>query len=262
MATLLDSNAIGTILNNYADVIEGGNAYASGTIYNGIPGVGGPSEYSGASLIVDASASNSTTVFKSTSLPDVDATRLDRTGIPPMFVVCTSQAALTGNVGAGRKITAYASDTDLYTVAPAFADTIAENDAFTVLEGFRRAPDNWDIDDEDAGVPAGFDRAFSLSMLPGVQMPWYGNGVEQYKSTLEIRVRYLKRSRNRTATASVLENALRMRSILSKPSMRDGTFTQILDPEAEGPEIEFEDKTKIVTLDKYAIQYRVTSTFL
>lgn len=250
--------AIGSILDNYADAIEGGNAYrGSGTAYSGICGAYSHSEHEDFGL---SPISGSTTTIVGTALTADIGAAIVRTDAPPFFVLCTSQAALTQNTGAARKITAYDSGTNTLTVSPAFNDAVAGGDIFAVKEGFKRAPDNVDINDDEA--TGAFDRFFRFTMLPGTLAPWFGNSVEQYDSTLEIQLRIMKRARDRNATASALENVLRFRSILTRGEHRDGTYTQRLSAQSNAPTVLDEDAERVIVSDKYAITYRIASDFL
>jgi hypothetical protein len=252
-------NTIGFIIDNYSDAIEGGNSYrGSGTAYNGICGAYSHNEHEDTAI---TATSGSTTTIVDTAFSDSVGSAAVRTDAPPFFALCSSQATLTRNTGAARKITAYATGTNTFTVAPAFTDAVAATDVFALKEGFKRAPDNIDING-DGEAAGGFDRFFRFEMMPGKLAGWFGNGREQYESTLEIQLRIMKRSRDRNAVSSAMENVLMFRSILPRGAHRDGTYTQNLSAMAEEPKILDEDEQRVIVSDKYAITYRVSADFL
>lgn len=252
------TETIGTILDNYADVIEGGTAYrGSGTAYDGIPGTRSPSKSISAG---ETTAGGSGTTVQITTITAAVGAELARAEGPPFFLLCTAQASGTSNVGAARKISSH-DGTDTFTVATAFPVAVASGDTFSVVEGFLRMPDAFDIESEDTGSTGGWDRVFHLSMLPGTRLSWYGNGTETYESELEVRIRILKRSRARQSTASALENSYTIRSAMSKPTHR-GDYTQLIDAEAGKPEVLANDNEKIVILDKLRCVYQTEASFL
>jgi hypothetical protein len=260
MSTAYDT-ATGGILDNYADAIEGGNSYrGSGTAYKGIAGSSSLHDLAGTSIVCTSGAASKTT-FVSTTIADAIAEQLVRTDTPPMFLLCASQDSGTGNTGGARKIASFTASTDTYAVAPAFAENIQTNDAFTVREGFRRLPDNVDIEDEDTGIAAGWDRAFSLHMTPGLRQGWFGNSVYQFRSQLEIRVRFLKAHRQQNAIAAALENIGLFRVILPRSDLRSSGVQELSPFEAE-PEILTDDAYKIVVADRYDLTYRVEAAYV
>ena len=105
MSTVLQ-NSLRTIANNYADVIEGGNSYASGTSFKGIPGTHSYLEpvTTVASFTAGAGGPYSNgTVQAGTTFAAFDAIDIYKTDAPPLFVYC-SAATDSRNVGAARKI--------------------------------------------------------------------------------------------------------------------------------------------------------------
>jgi len=128
-----------------------------------------------------------------------------------------------------------------------------------VLQGFKRLPDNVPPDVEGDG----WDRFFSLSLDRGERLEWFGNGIQTYKGTLELRLRIIKYGRHHDAVASALENLAIIDAVITRgadPDHRDGTYTQALIPEG-APEIETEDQTKVVAVAKYGCVYRIGSEF-
>lgn len=246
------------VLDNYADAIEGGNSYrGSGTEYKGVPGV-----ESAAAVISDVGTitvdgSSDTDTVGWTSATNFESGRLVRSYGPPLFALCGS-ATNEDNEGAARKITSWGSAS--FDVSPAFPAAVSAADTFTLREGFKRAPDKWDLEADDVGTPGEFDRFFQISSLPGSRMGWYGNNLQHYQTEMELRLRILKRNRGRRAIDSALRNLLLLRTILTRSEHR-GSFVQVLRAEETEPEIQSEDATKVVVLDKYQLQYRINAEF-
>lgn len=256
MSTVLE-DSLGVILDNVADAIEGGNTYrGSGTAYAGIPGTRSHDERVGTTVTADSGAT--TTAVPAKSADDGLYASLVRVDGPPFFLLGTSGA----NDGWARKITSYNPTSDTLTVGKAFGSAPVENDLFTVLEGFKRAPDNWNL--EGAGIDAtkSWDRYFSVAALPGTRLPWYGNGVQQFETQLEVRLRLLKRNRDRRAKASALENIARFRMVLTRGDHRDGLYMQILEASSQAPDLVVEDADKVIVSDRYRLIYRATSHFV
>ncbi len=255
MSTILEQSPK-AILNNYADVIEGGNSYrGSGTKFYGIPGTDSH-DADVEALSVTAEASSDTDTLKWSTASSWVGSRLESTDVPPYFVVCLT-ATQSGNVGLARRISSVTSTQ--FELDSAFPYTITTGDTFSVRQGFKRAPDNYDINSSEDG--AAWDRYFSLSMGAGKRGGWYGNGIAHFETDLSLRVRFLKRSRSRQTIDSALENILKIRSILERGDMRDSTYVQVLEISGDAPEIETNDLNKVVILDKYRLVYRVQNNF-
>ena len=258
-------NALAFILANYADVIEGGNAHrGSGTAYLGIPGRQHHQPVIDDNAVVQSAvALGSTTIVQATtSITTLTNEDVVKSSTPPLFLLFTVVGDLGSplNVGAARKISAYDPSTRRFTVA-AFPAAIEFGDFFELRQGFKRAPDKVDIDDV-AGAPDGsFDRFFSLRALPGELMDWFGDGMQQYRSTMELRLRIEKRGREQKAIASALENLAIIRSIITRGDQRDGTYTQLLKARGEAERV-VDNATMIVLRERYDLIYRTNRTFL
>lgn len=254
MTTLTAS--IGAILDNFADAIEGGNSYrGSGTAYKGIPSTRSFDDLETTGLNATAGSTTTATI----GAVDADeAGYMVREYAPPFFLLCTAQAAGSGNTGAARKITQH-DGTDTFTVAPAFAETVASGDTFSIAEGFKRMRDIVDVESDD-GIAGGLDRIFSLDMLPGKRLPIYGNGYEWHESTMDLYIRIHKKGRERTARQAILENAQQMRTILTRLDVR-GDYVQLVDVLDSQPEIFSENKDRITIRDRYRVKYRVDASY-
>lgn len=255
MASLY-SQAVRGILSNYADVIEGGNSYrGGGTYYNGIPGVDSDdSIFSDVAINAGAGSTSSSIVWADAA--NYVPTRMVREAGAPLFVLCSNSA--TRNQDMARKISTWGASS--LTLGSAFPDTIAENDDFVLREGFKREPDNLDLGASLSG-PRAWDRHFSLHLSAGKRARWYGNGVEQYDSQLVLRVRFAKTSRARRIRDTALESLLRIRSVITRPTLRD-SFTQFVDGETGEPKVIDDTLEMIVVEDTFRLVYRVVSTNL
>jgi hypothetical protein len=185
-----------------------------------------------------------------------------KTDTPGFFAVCTA-ATNVANVDAARRITGWDNTTKVFTV-DAFPASLAVGDVFAVRQGFKRIPNGIDIEAEGTRFAHGFDRFFSLSAMPGEQVDWYGNGTATYKTTLELRLRFLKYGRAHDATAAALENLAIIRAAITKgasPDHRDGTYTLALLPQGQSADVVSEDTQKVVVMDRYDLRYRISTTF-
>jgi hypothetical protein len=260
----VSSQGIGVILDSYADVIEGGSSWrGSGTSFRGIPGT--QSNDAGLRLGTDtpltATAASTTTAF-TVAGGSWDSSRWVKHDTPGFFAVCTS-ATNAANVDAARRITGWDNTTKVFTV-DALPAALALGDVFTIRQGFKRIPNGVDIEADDTRHEHGFDRFFHLSMMAGEQADWHGSGVATYKSTLEVRLRFLKYARIHDAVATALENLAIIRAVVTKgasPDHRDGTYTRALLPQGKSSDVVKDDKLKVVVLDRYDIFYRINTTF-
>jgi hypothetical protein len=255
--------AIKAILDNYSDVIEGGNTWNSGTSFRGIPGRQSNDNdlRQGNDTPITMTHNGSTTTAKYTS-GDWEESRWVKNDTPGYFLLCTS-ATNAANVNAARRITGWNNTTSIFTV-DAFPAATTASDVFTVLQGFKRLPNQLAIELEDGGPEHGYDRMFTLSAIPGAQLDYFGAGKISYKTTLELTLRILKYGREHDAIASAFENLAIIRGIITKgasPDHRDGTYTRALISTGEAMEIVTNDTNKIVAVDKYILIYRLDTTF-
>lgn len=258
--------ALKSIIDNYADVIEGGNTWrGTGTAYRGIPGrlSNDRGLREGDDTPLTQNAAGSTTTVKIASTYSWDSSRWVKNDTPGFFLLCTS-ATEAANVNAARRITDWNNTTKTFTV-DAFPAATSSGDIFTVLQGFKRIPNQLDILKDDLGGIVGIDRMFHLRALPGAREGWYGDGTQQYRTTLEIYLRMLKFGREHDAEAAALENLSIMRSLLPRganPDHRDGTYTvALIADEGQQPEKAIDDVSKIIARDSYTLIYRVDTTY-
>jgi len=241
-------------------VIEGGNAYAGGTAFKGIPGLHSVNELAGTVLTAD-STSTSDDEIEADDLSDTIAARLVRDDGAPFFIQCTTGAATIK--GSARKLSTYTAASNTYTTAAVFPSTPQDGDTFTIYEGFKRAPDNWDLDSDEVGTPAGFDRHFRLSFIPGQRYDHRGDCSHFYETVMELRVRFLRHGRDQLVIDSVVDNMARISSIITRQEHRDpGGLVQFLGAEDSESEVVTDDKDKIVMADRFKLIYRVPSAFL
>lgn len=264
MASVL-KQPIGDILDNYADVIEGGTSWrGSGTAYLGIPGrySNDTDIRSGAdSPLTAASASANATTVVVANTYSWEASRWGKDETPAYWLLCTaSNGSGAPNLDRARKVASYAPSTFTFTVA-AFPGNPAQNDTFDVLQGFKRLPNGIDIEADDVGVAHGFDRFFHLSAGAGEQLEWHGSGVATFKTTLELRLRLLAYGRLHDVEASAFENMALLRSAMCWGNHRDGTYTRGLIPYGGTAEIIKMDSHKVVIRDRYSLIYRVNADF-
>lgn len=261
-------------LANIADAIEGGNTYrGAGTAYIGCPGTYSrhPDLLDG-SLSTFTAASNgaTTTVFVTqTGAYPWDIGRWVKAESPPWFLRCNSSAgaASVNNPGQARKITSWQEPTTgngVFTVGRAFAGTTVAGDVFTPLEGFKRIPNNLDLMDEKNSPQGSLDRMFSLRLLPGKRMAFFGDGRKSYSSVIEVRLRIAKYSRQHDAVASAFENLLMMREHVVKSSgidHRDGTYLRAIWVDDDTvPKIASENNERVITEDAWNVIYSIDST--
>jgi hypothetical protein len=260
MTTLL-TEVIGAILDNYGDVVEGGNAYrGSGTAYKGIPGTHSWHDWvkdNGTGLAV-TTAAPSTTSIKLAGVPAANAATMIRTSAPPFFIL-TTIAAAGGVTGAARKIASHDGTSTFVTAA--FPGNVANGDTVSILEGFKRCPDGIDLEgDGDTEAKDGFDRLFRLTMLPGERMAWTGNGSAMYRTTLNLDLRILRRSRQHQCAESALQNVQRVAEALCRGEHR-GSYTQSL-LQAGPPVLLKDDINKAVVRLPLNLVYQLVTSFL
>jgi hypothetical protein len=248
---------LGTLLDHFADVIEGGNSYNSGSSYNGIPGrdSNDPGLRTGSDGSVTASGDGSTILLPYSS-GTWAADRWEKSNTPGFFAVCTS-ATNIANIGAGRRITAWDLTNTRFTV-DAFPAAIKSADVFTILQGFKRLPDDIDIE-ADAENHSGSDRMFRLSVPnEGEEIDFYGKGLATFKTELHLRLRLLKYDRDRSARQAMWSNLAILRAALTAPAHRSVDLLRHLAP--SGSTDITEDRTKIVGLMRFTIAYRIDTT--
>lgn len=251
-------SALSAILDNYADVIEGGNAYrGSGTGYHGIPGSGGDHELEAAA--VTASGGSASTVVTA-SLSAAQAAQLVRTTTRPFFLLCATQAAGTGNTGAARRIASH-DGASTFTMTTDFAEAVQSGDTFTVREGLKRAPDDQEMEAGDGRAPAGYDRFFELSALPGTRLPIFGSGREFFTTELTVRLRILKHAKSRQTKARAYDDLWRLASVMCRGAHRDGTNVQVLHAQESSVEIVEDDINRLVAELSLTMVYRVAADY-
>lgn len=257
------TEAIGSILDNFSDAVEGGNAYrSSGDKYWGIPSL---RSHDDRLFTGKTSTFGTKTTVAIPTVTAADGARLVREDAAPFFLLCTAQASGTGNTGAARKITTHTVAT--FVVETDFAETVANGDTFSALEGFKRMQDITDHEAEDTAEVGGHDRAFSFDMHPGRQLDRGGDGTETWESELRMKLRILKKGREQTARKSALENAQNIASILTGVTARGegaldlrGDYTESLTAMDREPTIE-QDSTKVVATVRFKITYRFDAVY-
>lgn len=270
------------ILDGYADLIEGGTAYQDTSVPTadqltqlGVPGTGSHALFASDGLTVggsgqelpfwklEASASSANATQVTFGSGTWAAQRWEKTDTPPFFLICTT-ATNAANLNRARKITGWNNTSKVFTVK-AFDANITSGDVFVVAQGFKRAPDNFDINSSETGTHDGFDRFFVLSALGGRRLDWNGNGFHTLETEMLLRLRILKRGKARSAIASAFENSMILRSAITRGNINATNarpkFVQMVDPMSGQPEIETEDEAKIVLLDRFRLVYRVDSTY-
>ena len=250
---------VGNLLNHFSDVLEGGNAYASGSSYDGVPAKysNDPELRAGDYTDVTTTSTVSTTVL-AYSTGDWPSTRWEKTDIPGYFAVCTS-ATNIANEGAARRITGWNNTTKRFTV-DAFPASVTVDDTFEILQGFKRIPNSVDI--EAVGIEAGYDRFFRFDVeSEGADLGFYGKGIASYKTQLQLRVRLLKYGRDtdmRSAAFTVMKD---LRQAIIDPDNRDGTYVRAVTFEGSSDIIK-DDLHKIVVLQRFSLIYRSETTAL
>lgn len=253
------TDAIGAILDHYGDVIEGGNSYNSGTSYRGVPGTKSIQQWVAAGGSVTASANGTTTTIVASGVAGATAQILTRVDGPPFFMRCDTATNAT-NVGAARKIASHSVTT--FGVA-AFPAATTASDTFTVLEGFKRTPDDVDIFED--GSEAAYDRYIDLDVELGGKLDWSGDGTQTYQAMLTVALRICKHSRTVFARKSAMENLTILRSVLCRganPDHRESNYVRAIATPEGSPEVVVDDRVKIVLQDNYPLILRVHRDFL
>ena len=261
--THVSANALGDILDHYADVIEGGNAFAGGTEYLGIPGRYSrhPGLLSGDDTPLTAAAAGTTTSIEVAGTYSWPSNRWVRDYAPGFFLLCTSGA--TTAVDEARRITAWDNATKRFTT-DAFPEAPGDGATFTVLEGFKRLPDTIDINAEGTESVAGYDRFYDLDLEPQAPRDWYGGGVETWDAILTVTLRLLKHRRQHDWPASAAENISILASAMTLAGTvehRDPTYVRALLRPADAPERVLIDEHKVVVAIRFPLIYRIARGF-
>lgn len=255
----LSSEAIGSILDHFSDVIEGGNAYNGSTSYRGIAGTrssdDGLRNGSDGSFVCTGTPTTTTTPYGSGNW---SSDRWVKAQSPGFFLVDAAQEA-------ARRITGWNNTTKVFTT-DAFPAAPTSGNTILVRQGFRRIPNNVDINDDAAGVSEGYDRHYSIDLTPGVAAMIYGVGTETRRAELSVTLRILKYGRELDARRSVLENiaiiatALQFGGAGSLPNHRDGTYVRAVLPPTEEPDI-VSTAVKTLATVRLPLVYRVNRLF-
>lgn len=243
--------SLGDVLDAYADVIEGGNAYrGSGTSWPGVPGV--ESRYSRIGEIGTLTASvvtPSATSIPVSSPPTIASNEFVKERTPPYFLHCLAATA-NENEGAARKISAYSTGT--FTTA-AFPENVEDGDTFALREGFVRIPNGVDI--ESLAAQDGYDRTFHLAADVGEREDWFGDGYHYYRTELSLRLRLLKHKRARTDTESAWRNMARIQTFLTHGLYRPSAVRAVLMTGASTSTL-VDDDSKVVIQANMPMIYR------
>lgn len=270
MATIASID-LASILDNYADAIEGGNSYrGSGTAYYGCPGrySNKPDMRASASAnlitLTGAGHTTTTTIIPSSYTWNGDDFVKEET--PPWFLQCATLSTNpdTSILNSARKISAWNSSTLTFTHA-AFSSAMLSGQSLYLREGFKRLPNHLDFEEEGPEIKDGYDRFFELTALPGEHLKHFGNGFITYKTTMELRLRILKYGRSRDAINSALENLFIIRNIIIKggnPINHRPNGVRALLAQDTQPKILREDRTKVVAVDSFDLIYSVDATLL
>jgi hypothetical protein len=254
----VSSQAIGYILDNYADVIEGGTTWrGSGTSYAGIPGTQSNDSFLRDYTTITATAAGSTTAIVASAV-DAASERWERGNTAGFFLRCDTGA--DGSTDYARRITAWNNTTKTFTVD---AFPVAPGDAatFTPLQGFKRLPNGIDIEASGTAMQSGFDRYFDLSLISTAQRDMNGGGYETHDGELVVRVRFLKYSQLHKIRESAAENMAILRSVIQRGDHRDGTYVRAIRPPESAPEVVTDDAEKLVLAQRFPITYRIVRTF-
>ena len=184
-------NTLGVILDHYSDVIEGGNAYGGGQIFNGVAGLGSSRPWlefwtSHGSAHVPDAIRDSIIPDGSESANRAECVTFLQNYPRPLFISVPDfrdYDAQDLNYGKGEQLGVapgllYESAAGMCVRLAGFSTSGANNITMSFsmsaldglfpkanmtqrwLEGFSRLPDGIDPDDEEMGIPGGFDRSF------------------------------------------------------------------------------------------------------
>jgi hypothetical protein len=254
----LTSQDVGSILDNFADVVEGGTAYrGAGTAYTGVPGT--RSNDSGLRTGGDDSFV-ATGVPTATVIPlatgDWVESRWVKDNSPGFFLVDDLREE-------ARRIVAWDNTAKEFTVGEAFSAAPDPGDTFTVRQGFKRLPNNVDIfdpEDDGPGISEGFDRRFDIDLVPLERAEFYGNGLETWSGELRVSVRMERHSRLHDYRKSATENAVIIASALQRMAHYSGTLVRALLPMEAPPEVEATPAAAVQTV-VLPIWYRFARAF-
>lgn len=259
----LVQQAVGFIIDNYADVIEGGNSYrGSGTAHKGIPGTyssdAGLRTGNDHTFTTSGAGTTTSLAFASGNWPQ---TRWVKSNTPGFFAYDSSGAAS----GEARRITNWDNTgktftTDAFSVAPGSGAVIK------VYQGFKRIPNGIDIlaDAEGEAFGSGYDRSFDIALFPTTPLNLYGNNTQTWSGRLHLRLRLEKFARAHDHHERCAENLTIIASAMTIQAgpgtsidHRDGTYTRAIFPPESGADVVIDDSNKIVLGVDFPIIYTV-----
>lgn len=247
---------IGTILDHFSDVIEGGNAYNAGTAFNGIAGLYSNDEKTRSGLSITASSAGSTTTVPYAS-GAYAADEWGKSNTPGFFAISTSG----DNDGYGRPITTWNNTTKIFTVSPPFTYAVPSGGTFTFQQGFKRFPEGLDFDADGHEAASGYDRMFAWEVAgEGEEVPFYGSGVANLKMLITLQLRLLKYGREgvRIRKSAITNMAILRRGLVAPGNRGDGVYVRMILPSG-GSSIE-NHTHRIVIKQTFEIIYRVDTT--
>lgn len=247
--TALVSQSVGSVLDNYADVIEGGNAYrGAGDSYLGVPGLN-PSDAKLArdgfdSIIVSSNGTPTTIPYAS---GDWRSDEWVKERIPGFWAIDANDEH--------RKITGWDNTLKKFTVN-AFTTAPAQDDVILIQQGFKRMAEGESI----LEMAGGWDRQFELETEgQGVDIGFSGAGVRSYEVPMVLRVRFLKYAHERLTHKRVLSNLKILGEALTMGIHRSGLVRALMNT-APGIVAE-DDKEKVIVEQTFDLIYRISTTF-
>lgn len=210
---------IEAVMNNIADIIEGGNAYrAAGTAYKGLATVQ-PSRRTSAYPTVTATAIGTTTTVIDTVRTEPSNFWAKTKGVP-LYLYCTS--GTSGNIYRWRKITGWNATTGTFTTS-AWPGATAASDVFAIREGFKYVQSDIDIFDEAGDQDRVFDVIIGGAGQTIQSLQRFGEAHIEYQIGVTVRVRYDVQDRAHRTNQRIHEDVILIVNALTDGNNRDAT---------------------------------------
>ncbi len=247
--TALVSEDLASALDNYADVIEGGNTYrGAGDSYKGIPGLHSSDEkllrdgYN--SITVSGDGTTTTIPYASGNWP---STAWVKAMTPGFWAVDSNDEH--------RKISAWDNTGKAFTVA-AFTTAPLTADTILIQQGFKRIPEGQSL----ISMVSGYDRFFELGVESNGEDEGYsGAGVATYRVPMTLSLRLLKYGKDQLSHARVLTNLKILTEAMLRGEHRSGVVRALMSSGAGS--IAEEDANKVIASQTFALVYRVSTVF-
>lgn len=210
---------IEVIINNIADIIEGGNAYrGSGTAYIGLATVQ-PSRRSSAYPTVTATTNGTTTTVIDTVRTEPSSFWVRTRGVP-LYLYCSS--GTSGNLYRWRKITGWNATTATFTTS-AWPVATASGDVFAIRDGFKYVQSDIDLFEEAGDQDRVFDVIIGGAGQSLQTVQRFGETHIEYQIGVTVRIRYEVQDRAHRTNQRIHDDVILVVNALTDGNNREAS---------------------------------------